>query len=321
MEKIKIGISSCLLGNEVRFDGQHKHDHFITDTLGRWCEFVPVCPEVECGLPIPREAMRLVGTKDDYRLLTNKTGRDITPQMVKWAGPRLEQLAQEDLVAFIFKTKSPSSGVRAVKVYKENGDVAWRDGRGIFARMFIERFPEIPYEDEGRLHDPGIRENFIEKIFVLHRWKESLRDGGAAAGSEAAALVDFHARHKYVFMAHSQDKLKLLGKITAEAGSKDLEQLREQYFTQMLQILDIKKTTASNINTLQHIMGYFKKNISSDEKAEMLELIEKYRSGYVPLIVPLTLLNHFTRKYNEPYLEKQWYLNPHPFEIGLLNHV
>lgn len=315
MEKIKIGISSCLLGNEVRFDGQHKHDHFITDTLGNWCEFVPVCPEVECGLPIPREAMRLVGTKDEYRLLTNKTLRDITPQMLSWAETKLKQLEKEDLVAYIFKTKSPSSGLRAVKIYKENGDVAYRDGRGIFAGLFVNHFPDIPVEDEGRLHDPGIRENFIEKIFILQRWKESVR------GGKPASLVDFHARHKYVFMAHSQNKLKELGKIAADAGKEDFESLKEKYYALMLEIIDIKKTVSSNINVLQHIMGYFKNNISSEEKAEMLELIERYRSGFVPLIVPLTLLNHFTRKYKEPYLEKQWYLNPHPFEIGLLNHV
>ena len=259
--------------------------------------------------------MRLVGNKDHYRLLTNKTSRDITTQMTGWAEMKLEQLEHEDLVAFIFKTKSPSSGMRAVKVYKENGDVAFRDGRGIFAGLFMDKFPYIPVEDEGRLHDPGIRENFIEKIFILQRWKESVREG------KASSLVDFHAEHKYVLMAHSQDKLKALGKIVSGAGSPDLDVLRTEYFNRLLEVLDIKKTTASNINVLQHIMGYFKKNLSADEKAEMLELIERYRSGYVPLIVPLTLLNHFTRKYNEPYLQKQWYLNPHPFEIGLLNHV
>ena len=315
MNKIKIGISSCLLGNEVRFDGQHKHDRFITGTLGNWCEFVPVCPEVECGLPIPRESMRLVGTRDNFRLMTNKTKVDITPMMVSWAEKRLDELEKDDLVAFIFKTKSPSSGLRAVKIYKEDGNVAYRNGKGLFAGLFTERFPYIPVEDEGRLHDPGIRENFIEKIFLLQRWKESVREGSASA------LVDFHARHKYTLMAHSPDKLRELGKITAAAGSSDYTAVRDSYFDILLGALDNRKTVSKNTNVLQHIMGYFKKNLESDEKAELVEIIGRYKSGYVPLIVPITLLNHFVRKYDQPYLKNQYYLNPHPFEIGLLNHV
>ncbi|MBI9102483.1 MAG: DUF523 and DUF1722 domain-containing protein [Spirochaetales bacterium] len=315
MNRIKIGISSCLLGNKVRFDGQHKHDRFITGTLGQWCEFVPVCPEVECGLSIPREAMRLVGNEQEYRLVTNKTFLDITPKMRSWAEIRLNELVKEDLVAFIFKTKSPSSGLRAVKIYKESGDLYSRNGRGIFAEMFTEKFPYIPVEDEGRLHDPAIRENFIEKIFILQRWKESVREGSAAA------LVDFHTRHKYVFMAHSPQKQKDLGKITADAGSREYKDVRDDYFAVLLDILNNQKTVAKNINVLQHIMGYFKADLTSDEKAELIEIIDKYKSGYIPLIVPLTLLNHFVRKYKQPYLTDQWYLNPHPFEIGLLNHV
>ena len=315
MKKIKIGISSCLLGNEVRFDGQHKHDRFITDTLGNWCEFVPVCPEVECGLPVPRESMRLVGTKDSYRLMTNRTKRDITPQMIGWAEKRLVQLEKEDLVAFIFKTKSPSSGLRAVKIYREEGDVAFRDGRGIFASMFTDYFPHIPVEDEGRLHDPGIRENFIEKIFILQRWKESVREG------TPAALVDFHSRHKYTLMAHSPKKLSELGRITAGAGNDDYEVVRDSYFRILLETLEDRKTVSKNTNVLQHIMGYFKSNLTADEKAELVEIIGKYKSSYIPVIVPVTLLNHFVRKYDQPYLKDQWYLNPHPFEIGLLNHV
>ncbi|MDC7228505.1 MAG: DUF523 and DUF1722 domain-containing protein [Spirochaetales bacterium] len=315
MNKIKIGISSCLLGNEVRFDGQHKHDRFITGTLGKWCEFVPVCPEVECGLSIPRESMRLVGTKDSFRLITNKTREDITPRMLSWAEKRLDELETEDLVAFIFKTKSPSSGLRAVKIYKEDGNVAYRNGRGLFTGLFTERFPHIPVEDEGRLHDPGIRENFIEKIFILERWKESVRGGAESA------LVDFHARHKYTLMAHSPQKLKELGKITASVGNSDYTAARDKYLDILLGALDNKKTVSKNTNVLQHIMGYFKKNLDSDEKAELAEIIGRYKSGYVPLIVPVTLLNHFVRKYDQPYLKNQYYLNPHPFEIGLLNHV
>ena len=315
MDKIKIGISSCLLGNEVRFDGQHKHDRFITGTLGKWCEFVPVCPEVECGLTIPREAMRLVGTRDNHRLLTIKSKNDISPMMLKWAQKRLAELEKEDLVAFIFKTKSPSSGLRAVKIYKEDGNIADRNGRGLFAGMFTDHFPYIPVEDEGRLHDPGIRENFIEKIFILQRWKEGVREG------KPSSLVDFHTRHKYTLMAHSPEKLRELGKLTSNAGKSDYSELMNEYFRLLLDTLELKKTTAKNTNVLHHIMGYFKKNLDSNEKAELAEIIERYRSGYLPLVVPVTLLNHFARKYKQSYLKEQWFLNPHPFEIGLLNHV
>jgi uncharacterized protein YbgA (DUF1722 family)/uncharacterized protein YbbK (DUF523 family) len=319
MEKIKIGISSCLLGNKVRYDGQHKHDRYITDTLGNWFDFMPICPEVECGLPVPREAMRLVGSRENFRLLTNKTGKDITPQMTGWALKKLKDLEKEDLVAFIFKTKSPSSGLRAVKIYKEDGNVAERNGRGIFAGMFVEHFPEIPVEDEGRLHDAGIRENFIEEIFILQRWREIARDGGPRG------LVDFHSRHKYTLMAHSPEKLRGLGRITAGAGAgsgaDDFDKTIKSYFSLLLEALKLKKTVSKNTNVLQHIMGYFKEDLSSDEKEELLEIIRRYQGGFVPLIVPVTLLNHFVRKYDKPYLSSQFFLNPHPAELGLLNHV
>ena len=259
--------------------------------------------------------MRLVGNRAEHRLLTVKTREDITPRMKSWAEARLDELQKEDLVAYIFKTKSPSSGLRAVKIYREDGNIADRNGTGIFAGMFTERFPHIPVEDEGRLHDPGIRENFIEKIFVLQRWKEEVRESGASG------LVDFHTKHKYTLMAHSPKLLTDLGKLAAESGSGSLERVRNEYLSVLLDTLELKKTVAGNVNVLHHIMGYFKKQLNSDEKAELLEIIEKYRSGFVPIIVPITILNHFVRKYEQPYLKQQYFLNPHPFEIGLLNHV
>lgn len=213
MEKIKIGISSCLLGNQVRYNGGHQRDRFITDTMAEYCEFVPVCPEVECGLPIPRESMRLVGSAENPRLVTGKTKIDQTDRMAQWMKRRLETHDANDLVAFIFKTKSPSSGLRSVKVYAENGNVISYKGVGLFARGFTEGFPDIPVEDEGPLHDPGIRENFIETIFVLQRWRQGPREGGPGK------LVEFHSRHKYTLMAHSQEKLREMGKIVARIGA------------------------------------------------------------------------------------------------------
>jgi len=314
MEKIKIGISSCLLGNKVRYDGQHKWDRFITDTLGRWCEFVPVCPEVECGLPIPRESMRLEGDPENPRLVTGRSRIDLTEKMMTYTAARLEQLAREDLVGFIFKTKSPSSGLRGVKIYGPKGSPISYSGQGLFARAFVNRFPRIPVEDEGRLQDPGIRENFIETIFVLQRWREM------EAARKPGGLVDFHSRHKYTLMAHSPEKLKALGKLTGRAG-KLTEETRDEYFQTLLDLLALKKTPKKNYNVILHIAGYFKGVLTSGEKEELLETAEQYHQGLVPLIVPLTLLRHYTRKYEEPYLSQQYYLNPHPVEMGLLNHV
>ena len=315
MEKIKVGISSCLLGNQVRYNGGHQRDRFITDTLAKYCEFVPVCPEVECGLPVPRESMRLVGEVDTPRLVTTRSKIDKTDQMTNWMNRRLSALEKEDLVAFIFKTKSPSSGMRAVKVYAENGNVKSYAGQGIFARGFKERFPDIPVEDEGRLHDPGIRENFVETIFVLQRWRQSRQNGGAGA------LVDFHSRHKYTLMAHGPEKLREMGKIVALAGSGDLSALCDKYLALLLQAMGLKKTVKKNYNVLLHVGAYFKKDLEPYEKKELQDLSKQYYQSFVPLIVPLTLINHYARKYNKSYLLQQWYLNPHPVELGLLNHV
>ena len=315
MKKIKVGISSCLLGNKVRYDGQSKLDHFLHDTLGQWCDFVPVCPEVECGLPIPRETMRLVGSVENPRLMTGKTGIDHTEKMQTWISCRLEELEKEDLVAFIFKTKSPSSGMRAVKVYKETGEPVSYKGVGLFAAAFMERFPHIPVEDEGRLNDPGIRENFIEAIFVLQRWRELVAPGGMKE------LVEFHSCHKYTLMAHNPSILKDLGKLCSGSDELSMEERKETYLARLLDILNVKKTVKKNYNTLMHIAGYFRKNLTEDERKELQEEMENYHTSATPLIVPVTLLRHYTRKYQEPYLLKQYFLNPHPVELGLLNHV
>ncbi len=315
MDKIKVGVSSCLLGNKVRFNSQHKLDHYITDVLGQWFEFTPVCPEVECGLPVPREAMRLVGDRNQQRLITSLTGIDHTERMAGWIETKLPELEKENLMAFIFKTKSPSSGMRKVKIYSEQGNPVSYDGEGLFAKAFMKRFPDIPVEDEGRLKDSGIREQFIESIFVLDRWRQAVSEG------QVNRIVDFHTRHKYVFMAHSPDKLKVLGKLVAESGKREYKELVRLYRPHLIELLREQKTVKKNYNVLLHILGYFKKNITAYEKQELLGEAELYYKGYSPLIVPLTLIRHYTRKYEEPYLMNQHYLNPHPAELGLLNHI
>lgn len=312
--KITIGVSSCLLGNEVRYDGGHKHDRYITETLGRYLSFVPVCPEVECGLPIPREAMRLVGEVDRPRLVTNKTGVDHTDRMLTWARKKVAELEKENLCGFIFKNRSPSSGMERVKVYDGN-NVPRAVGVGIFARAFKDHFPLLPTEEEGRLHDPLLRENFIEQIFVYQRWRE------VADAPTAAKLISFHTTHKLLLMAHSEKHTREMGRLMAQAGSLELDTFTERYQELLMAAMSLKPTTKKHVNVLQHMMGFFKKLISADEKQELLSVIEQFRNNIVPLIVPVTLINHYIRKYQEPYLMQQLYLNPHPLELKLRNHA
>jgi uncharacterized protein YbgA (DUF1722 family)/uncharacterized protein YbbK (DUF523 family) len=312
---IKIGISSCLLGYKVRYDGGHKKDRFLTDTLGQYFEYVPVCPEVEYGLGIPREALRLVGNPESPRLVTTKTHRDHTDRMLRWARKRAIELGREGLCGFIFKSNSPSSGMERVKVYTDKG-MPEKKGSGIFARVFMEHFPLIPAEEEGRLHDAKLRENFIERIFTLKRWRE-LQEKGKSLGK----LVDFQTRNKLLILSHSPKHQTTLGKLVAGGKDYSIKELYKKYESLLMEALKLKTTIKKNVNVLQHMMGHFKKQLSADEKQELLEIIQSYHDGDIPLIVPITLLNHYVRKYDEPYLGKQTYLNPHPVALHLRNHV
>ncbi len=308
-----VGVSSCLLGNQVRYDGGHKLDHFLRDRLGSFVRFVPVCPEVECGLPIPREAMRLVNTGGETKLLTQKTQIDITPRMSSWAEMKITDLKKLPLCGFIFKSKSPSSGMKGVKVYTEKGGVT-KTGVGIFAKAFMEAFPDLPVEDEGRLNDDGIRENFIERLFVMHRWLKML-DEGFTRGK----LVEFHARHKLILMAHSPTGQTELGRIVA--STLETPALIRDYHKKLMQTLALKATVKKNTNVIQHIAGYFKKVLNQREKAELVSVTADYYNGLVPLIVPITLLKHYVMLHGPAYLENQFYLNPHPMELMLRNHA
>lgn len=314
LEPIKIGISSCLLGNRVRYDGNHSHERFLTQTLGLFAEYVPVCPEVECGMPVPRESVRLVGDPENPRLVTRETGVDKTDQMKDWIKGRLPALEKENLCGFIFRSKSPSSGLYRIKVYRDDGTVN-KSGQGLFARAFTERFPRIPVEEAGRLHDPKLRENFIENIFSFQRWRNLLDTNRTLGG-----LVDFHTRNKLLILSHSQDQYRKLGRLVASGKQLDPDQLFDTYEEILLKALGLKTTLKKNINVLLHILGYFKKDLSAGEKQELLDIIDQYRSEYVPLIVPITLIRHYVSKYEQPWLEMQTYLNPHPFELKLRNY-
>jgi len=315
MEKIKLGISTCLLGENVRYDGGHKWDRFLTDTLGQYVEYVPVCPEVECGLGVPRESMHLEGDPESPRLVTIRTKQDMTDRMVKWAQKRVAELEKEDLCGFIFKSDSPSSGMERIRVYNEKG-MPVKKGVGMFARIFMEHFSLLPVEDEGRLHDPKLRENFIEKIFTLKRWREVL-----VKREKRGEVVDFHTRHKLLILSHSPKHYQTIGKLVARAKELSLRELYRQYQIWLMESLQLKTTPKKNANVLHHMMGYFREQLSSDEKQELLEVIDHYRGGYIPLVVPITLISHYVRKYDQPYLKQQIYLNPHPLELQLQNHV
>ena len=314
-EKIRIGISSCLLGENVRYDGGNKLDHYLRNTLGQYVHWVPVCPEVEYGLPVPREAMRLMGDPASPRLITGKTGTDHTDGMRRWAKRKLSELEKMDLCGFIFKSRSPSSGMKGVKVYSCSGKPG-RTGTGIFAGAFMEKFPLVPVEDEGRLHDLRIRENFIERVFVLMRWKGLQKDG-----TYRKKLFAFHEEHKLLIMSHSISHLGKLGRLVARAKEYKPAILHYNYLQLLMEAMKPQATVKKNVNVLQHIMGYFRKQISGSEKEELLEVIGQYHQGFVPLVVPITLLKHYARKYDEPYLKKQLYLNPHPVELMLRSHV
>jgi uncharacterized protein YbgA (DUF1722 family)/uncharacterized protein YbbK (DUF523 family) len=314
-EKIKLGISSCLLGEKVRYDGGHKLDHFLTDTLGAYVDWVPVCPEVESGLSVPREAMHLVGDPGAPRLVTIRSGVDHTVRMNRWANKKVTSLAVLDLCGFVFKSRSPSSGLRGVKIYSPEG-MPVGTGSGLFAKAFQDRFPLLPVEDEGRLHDPALRENFIERIFVYRRWQEF-----GSSDKSVGGLVSFHTSHKLLIMAHSPRHYSVLGKLVADPRKYRREELFERYLAALMEGLQFLATVRKNTNVLQHMAGYFEKLLSTDEKQELQNVIENYHQGLVPLIVPMTLLQHYVRTYNEGYLKQQIYLNPHPLELMLRNHV
>jgi len=314
-ERIRMGVSACLLGQQVRYDGGHKHDRYITDILGEYLEFVPVCPEVEAGFPIPRETFRLVGDPENPRLVTSRSNLDHTERMLAWAEKRVRELEKEDLCGFIFKKDSPNSGLMRVKVYNDKG-MAEKNGVGLFARAFTRHFPLVPVEEEGRLNDAKLRETFIEQIFTLKRWRKMRTKGRSMKN-----LVDFHTRHKLLVLSHSPAHAKRMGKLVAEGKQMPIGEVYAQYEGLLIETLRMKTTVKKNMNVLEHILGYFKEQLSADEKQEVLEIFDRYRREFLPLIVPVTLLNHYVRKYDQPYLKQQVYLNPHPVALKLRNHA
>jgi uncharacterized protein YbgA (DUF1722 family)/uncharacterized protein YbbK (DUF523 family) len=312
--KLRLGVSACLLGNEVRYDGGHKRHPFLTDLLGPFVDWVPVCPEVEAGFGTPRESMRLVRNGVDVKLLTVRTRRDVTRQLQDAVDARLEQLAALDLDGYVLKKDSPSCGLYRVKVYDESGP-GTRTGRGLFAAGLADAQPLLPLEEEGRLSDPVLRETFIERIFAYRR----VRDLGASA-IRAGDLMRFHARHKLLLLAHVPAAYTRLGRLVATAKGRVARALFDEYATGFMDALAVPATRGRHVNVLQHMAGYFDA-ADADSRRELNASIADYGQGLVPLVVPLTLIAHHARRLEVAYLLEQIYLQPHPKELMLRNHV
>jgi uncharacterized protein YbgA (DUF1722 family)/uncharacterized protein YbbK (DUF523 family) len=316
-EPIRIGVSACLLGARVRFDGGHKRNDFLVDTLGRFVEFVPVCPEMELGLGVPRETLRLVrgATTRAARLIANQTGADHTDAMNSYAQRRVLALGGEELCGYVLKKDSPSCGMERVRVYGSGGRPA-QEGSGLFAAALIRCYPSLPVEEEGRLSDPHLRENFVERIFAYRRLRSFFRLRWTLGG-----LVRFHTIHKLTLMAHSPKAYGELGRFVAGVQRMAREQVSEHYERAFMEALKKLATTARHANVLQHMLGYLRPHLDRDSREELAALINDYRGGLVPLAVPITLFRHYVRKFEIPYLREQIYLEPHPKELMLRNHV
>jgi uncharacterized protein YbgA (DUF1722 family)/uncharacterized protein YbbK (DUF523 family) len=313
--RLRVGISACLLGQEVRFDGGHKRDAFLVETLGQFVEFVPVCPEFELGLGVPRETLRLEREGGDVHLVAPSSGIDHTESMRAFAAQRTAILAHEKLAGYVLKENSPSCGMERVRVCGASG-VTSRDGRGLFAAALIQRYPHLPIEEEGRLNDVRLRDNFIERIFAYHRLRTFFAQRWTHGG-----LIAFHTAHKLQLMAHSPRIYAELGRTVANARGSDRAELRETYEAAFMTALAKLATPARHLNVLQHIAGYFRDRLEADGRQELAALIEDYRNGLVPLIVPITLIRHHVRRFAIADLAGQFYLEPHPKELMLRNRV
>jgi uncharacterized protein YbgA (DUF1722 family)/uncharacterized protein YbbK (DUF523 family) len=313
-ERPLIGISSCLLGQKVRYDGTAKRDRWIVDQLGKHVDYRPICPEVAIGLGTPRPPIRLVGTPEQMRVVgVEDPGVDVTEALEDFALNTAAQLG--DISGYVFMSKSPSCGMERVKLYTPKGH-AEKKGVGAYARVLMQSLPNLPCEEEGRLNDPMLRENFVNRVFSYRRW-QSLRAGGLTAKS----LIEFHTRHKYMVMAHSQAAYQRMGRLLSHLKGVDLEKVADAYEAELMTALKRRVGRKRHVNALQHIQGYLKDRIDGDDKRELSESIEAYRREEVPLVVPMKLLRHYFRRNPDHYIDRQWYLDPYPESLGLRNTI
>lgn len=313
--KPKLGISACLLGAEVRYNGGHKESHLCTRALNEYFEFVPLCPEVAIGMGIPREPIRLVGDPDAPQAVgTVNRDLNVTDALAGYGARMAAEV--DDICGYIFMQKSPSCGLERVKVYRDNGAPFDAGGRGIYARAFCEQHPNLPVEEDGRLNDAVLRENFITRVFAYAAWQELLR-----AGVSRRSLTEFHSRYKYQLMANNPVQYKVLGNLLGSMGRSDPNEVAPRYFSQLMAALKKCATRRTHTNVLQHLSGYLKQTITADDKREIQEVIGQYHQGIVPLIVPLTLLKHHFRQHPDPYVALQVYMQPHPENLSLRNAI
>ena len=311
---VRILVSACLLGESVRFDGGHKYDRFVAGTLGPFVAWERVCPEADSGMPIPRPSMHLEGDPKAPRLVS-RNGDDLTGRMQRFIAKKLDALDGVELCGYVCKKGSPSSGMERVKVHGASGTAA-RAGAGLFTGAFMARFPLVPVEEESRLNDPALRESFIERIFCRRRWLDLV-----AGGRSRGRLVEFHADHKYLLLAHGRTGYAALGRLVAAAKGYRTDELFAEYERGFMAALAVPATAKKVSDVLMHMMGFFKRGLDADGKAELLETIDAYRAGLVPVIVPLTLVRHHVRRLGVAYLSRQAYLSPYPAELMLRNHV
>ena len=309
-----IGVSSCLLGHEVRYDGGHKQNYCVAVELGKHFTYQAFCPEVAIGLGIPRPPIRLINLGDKPTAVkASDPTADYTDELANYGRKTIRELNL--LSGFILKKDSPSCGMGGVRVYTEKAEaVSAEPGAGIFARTIMEADPTLPVEEEGRLIDSNFRENFIVRVFTRFRWLMLMLDGPSPA-----SLVNFHSRHKFLLQAHNEAGFRDMGHLVAEAGKGNIEQVASDYFELAMQTLKHRSTRGSHSNVLMHIMGFLKNELDRLDKEDLLAVIDDYREGFVPLIVPITLLNHFLRQHPCRYIEQQYYLEPHPKELMLQN--
>lgn len=309
-----IALSSCLAGEPVRYDGAHKRDNWLLEKLGKYVDYRIFCPEVAIGLGIPRAPIRLVLLDGDTRVRgVADASLDVTERLQNYAFDTLPHLS--DISGYVFKSKSPSCGMFRVKRYNAKGHPEGI-GRGAFAEVIAQQLPDLPIEEEGRLCDAVLRENFVNRVFTYCRWRTLLAEGLTAKG-----LVAFHAQHKYMVMAHSQAAYKRLGRLLSQLRGADLQQVGREYQRELMAALTRRVSRARHVNVLQHIQGYLKDRIDSGDKRELAVAIEDYRRGEVPLVVPMRLLQHYFRRYPDDYIDRQYYLDPYPSALGLRNHV
>lgn len=314
--KPRIAVSACLIGQEVRFNGGHKASRLCNEILSEHFDFVPVCPEVAIGLGVPRAPIRLVGDPADPQAVCSRDpGLDLSGPLRAYGQQMAKDL--DDICGYIFMHKSPSCGLERVKVYQANGYPAPEGGRGLFAAAFCEQRPDLPVEEDGRLCDPVLRENFITRVYAYADWQQVI-----AAGVSRGALIAFHARYKYQLMAHNPQQYKILGKLLGSMSrDDDPEMLAPRYFSQLMQALSRCASRGTHSNVLLHLSGYLREALSRDDKQEIRQLIAQYHAGVVPLVVPLTLLKHHLRNHPDPYLAQQVYLQPHPENLSLRNAI